>query len=98
LVAFADPTPARNSDIRFVPRATEGDPGKRSTTMNYVMGAVTVLLLILITIFSIQNLESIDLSFLVWSISVPKALLILGIYVLGMVSGWGVVELVKQVF
>ena len=66
--------------------------------MNYVIGTVAVLLLIVVAIFSIQNLESINLSFLVWSMSVPKVLLILGIYVLGMVSGWGVVEFVKQVF
>jgi uncharacterized integral membrane protein len=66
--------------------------------MNYVMGTVAVLLLIVVVIFSIQNLEAIDVSFLVWSMSVPKFLLILGTYVLGMASGWGLVELVKQAF
>jgi putative membrane protein len=66
--------------------------------MNYVIGTVAVLLLVVVVIFSIQNLEAIDVSFLVWSMSVPKFLLILGTYVLGMASGWGLVELVKQVF
>jgi len=66
--------------------------------MNYVIGTVAVLLLVVVVIFSIQNLEAIDVSFLVWSMSVPKFLLILGTYVLGTVSGWGLVELVKQAF
>jgi putative membrane protein len=66
--------------------------------MNYVIGTVAVLLLVVVVIFSIQNLEAIDVSFLFWSMSVPKFLLILGTYVLGTVSGWGLVELVKQAF
>jgi uncharacterized integral membrane protein len=66
--------------------------------MNYVMGTVAVLLLVVVAIFSIQNLEAIDVSFFVWSMSVPKFLLILGTYVLGTVSGWGLVELAKQAY
>jgi len=66
--------------------------------MNYVMGTVAIVLLIVVVIFSIQNLEAIDVSFFVWSMSVPKFLLILGTYVLGTVSGWGLVELAKQAF
>jgi putative membrane protein len=66
--------------------------------MNYVIGALAVLLLIVVVIFSMQNLEAIDVAFLVWSMSVPKFLVILGTYVLGTVSGWGLVELLKQAF
>jgi putative membrane protein len=65
--------------------------------MNYVIGTIAVLLLVVVAIFSIQNLEAINVSFIVWSMSVPKSLLILGTYFLGMVSGWGAVELAKQV-
>jgi hypothetical protein len=32
-----------------------------------------------------------------WSISIRKIFLILGTYVLGMLSGWGVVEVAKRV-
>lgn len=64
--------------------------------MNYVSSALAVILAIIVIIFSIQNLTSVDVSFLVWSMSVPKVLLILGTYVLGMFSGWGLVALVKS--
>ena len=70
----------------------------RSKTMRYVTGSIAVLLLGAILIFSIQNRTAVDVSFLLWSVSIPKVFLILGTYVLGMVSGWGLLELVKRSF
>jgi uncharacterized integral membrane protein len=64
--------------------------------MKYVTGTLTVVLLLVVIIFSIQNREAIDVSFLLWSLSIPKIFLILGTYLLGMLSGWGAVELVKR--
>jgi lipopolysaccharide assembly protein A len=64
--------------------------------MKYVTGTLTVVLLVAVMIFSIQNREAIDVSFLHWSLSIPKIFLILGTYLLGMLSGWGAVELVKR--
>jgi uncharacterized integral membrane protein len=66
--------------------------------MRYVTGALAILLLVLILIFSIQNRTAVDVSFLMWSFSTPKIFLILGTYLLGMVSGWGLVELLKRAF
>lgn len=66
--------------------------------MKNARGAVAVLLLILVTIFAIQNREPMDVSILTWSISMPKVFLILGTYVLGMISGWGLVALVRRSF
>jgi putative membrane protein len=66
--------------------------------MRYVTGALTVILLLLVLIFAIQNRANIDVSFLFWSFSAPKVLLILATYILGMLSGWGVVELIKRAF
>ena len=66
--------------------------------MRYVTAAIAILLLILVVIFSFQNRESADVVFLAWSVSMPKIFLILGTYVLGMLSGWGLVELVKAVY
>ena len=57
--------------------------------MRYVTGALAVVLLIAVLIFAIQNRETVGVSFLVWSLSIPKVFLILGTYVLGMLSGWG---------
>ena len=64
--------------------------------MRYVTGAIAILLLLAVLAFSIQNRESVGVSFLSWSTSLPKIFLILGTYVLGMVSGWGLVALLKR--
>ena len=63
--------------------------------MRYVIGVVVGVLLLAILIFAIQNLAAVDVSFLVWSINIPKVVVILGSYVLGMVTGWGLVEVIK---
>jgi uncharacterized integral membrane protein len=64
--------------------------------MRYVTGALGLLLLLLVVVFALQNLEGVPVSLLAWSVTIPKVLLILGTYVLGMVSGWGLVELLKR--
>jgi uncharacterized integral membrane protein len=46
----------------------------------------------------VQNHASVDASFLHWTMSMPKVFRILGTYVLGMLSGWGLVELIKRLF
>lgn len=64
--------------------------------MKYVTGTLAVLLFLLIVIFSLQNLEVVEVSLLTWSTKVRKIFLILGTYLIGMVSGWGAVELIKR--
>ncbi|MCX7399375.1 MAG: hypothetical protein NT138_17055 [Planctomycetales bacterium] len=64
--------------------------------MNYVTGAVGVLCLIVVGVFAIQNLASVEVTFIVWTASVSKIVLILGTYFLGMLTGWGLIELVKR--
>jgi len=64
--------------------------------MRYVTGALAILLLLAVLVFAIQNRETVGVSFLAWSFSIPKIFLILGTYVLGMLSGWGAVELMKR--
>jgi uncharacterized integral membrane protein len=65
--------------------------------MRYVTGAAAILLFLLVAIFAFQNRDAMDVTFLAWSLSMPKVFFILGTYVLGMLSGWGLVELVKAV-
>ena len=65
--------------------------------MRYVTMTLAIALLLAIGIFAIQNLPRVDVSFLFWSFSMPKTVLILVTYFLGMVTGWGLVELVKMV-
>jgi uncharacterized integral membrane protein len=51
-----------------------------------------------IGIREVQNHASVDVSFLQWTMSVPKVFRILGTYVLGMLFGWGLVELIRRLF
>ena len=65
--------------------------------MRYVVAAVWTLLLVILVI-SVQNRASVDVSFLLWSVNLPKVFLILGTYLLGMHSCWGLVGLIKRAF
>jgi uncharacterized integral membrane protein len=66
--------------------------------MRYVTGAIAVLLCLLVLVFSFQNREAVNVSFLSWSMSLPKIFLILGTYVLGMATGTGLVAMLKRAF
>lgn len=66
--------------------------------MRYVTGAIAAVALIAIAIFAVQNLSAVEVSFLVWSVSISKCVVILGTYLLGMVSGWGLIEVIKRLF
>lgn len=65
--------------------------------MRYVTTAFLILLSLVVLAFAVQNREPVEVAFLMWSISIRKIFLILGTYVLGMLSGWGVVEVAKRV-
>jgi uncharacterized integral membrane protein len=64
--------------------------------MKYVTGTIAVLLFITFLIFSIQNLDIVDVRLLTWSLQTRKVFLIMGTYLLGMLTGWGAVELAKR--
>jgi uncharacterized integral membrane protein len=64
--------------------------------MHYFTMALAAIALVAIAIFSVQNLEAVDISFLAWSMTISKCLVIIGAYLLGMISGWGLVGLFKR--
>jgi uncharacterized integral membrane protein len=66
--------------------------------MSYVKGILAVVLLLLVLIVALQNRADVDVAFLLWTFRSPKILLILGTYLLGMFSGWGLLELIKRAF
>jgi uncharacterized integral membrane protein len=66
--------------------------------VRYVRIAIAILLLLAIIIFAAQNLQSVKVSFLKWSVNAPQVFVILGTYILGMITGWGLVELLKRSF
>ena len=66
--------------------------------MRYVKGALSVLALLAMIIFSLQNLAVMDVSFLGWSMSIPKFMVIVGTYVLGMITGAWLFDFLKMLF
>ncbi len=64
--------------------------------VRYVKITIAVLLLVAITVFAVQNRESVNVSFLTWSVQAPQVFVILGTYLLGMITGWGLVEFLKR--
>jgi lipopolysaccharide assembly protein A len=64
--------------------------------MRSITGVISVVLLIAVLVFAIQNRETVGVSFLAWTMSIPKIFLILGTYVLGMLSGSGLLVLLRR--
>ena len=55
--------------------------------MRYLHIFLIVLLILVVVIFAAYNIESVVISFLGWSASLPLALLVVGVYILGMFTG-----------
>lgn len=53
-------------------------------------------LLALVTVLVVQNLNLVQVRFLAWSVSLPLALLIAALYLLGMLSGRSLLGLVRR--
>ncbi len=66
--------------------------------MRYIKGSLAILALLAILTFSIQNLESIDVSFLSWSLKIPKFIVIVATYILGMITGAWLFDFLKHLF
>ncbi|MFA7568224.1 MAG: LapA family protein [Alkalispirochaeta sp.] len=43
---------------------------------------------IIIFIFAIQNVESVDYTFLAWTLIAPRAVVVIGTFIVGLFSGW----------
>lgn len=63
--------------------------------MRYVYLALILLVTTAVLTFKIQNLDSVTVSFLSVSATMPVSLLVVLVYVLGMMSGGFVVKLVR---
>ncbi len=64
--------------------------------MRYVYIVLLLVLAAVIVIFSIQNTETVTVSFLTWSTSLPRFAVVIGAYVLGMASGGSVAGFVRH--
>ncbi|MHB1228430.1 MAG: LapA family protein [Desulfurivibrionaceae bacterium] len=63
--------------------------------MRYINIAIIVLALAIIAIFKLQNLETVTISFLTVSLTLPASLLILLVYLLGMLTGSSLLALIR---
>lgn len=48
----------------------------------------TFSLLGLVVLFTLQNVAEVELSFLIWTFKMPRAVLVFAILVIGIVAGW----------
>jgi len=52
-----------------------------------IKAIVTLLLISMAAIFAIQNATAVDIKFLFWSLSIPRALLVVALLVAGFMAG-----------
>ncbi|WP_024326126.1 lipopolysaccharide assembly protein LapA domain-containing protein [Thioalkalivibrio sp. AKL19] len=64
--------------------------------MRYVYTLLIIVFVAVVAIFAVQNLRLVTLNFLTLYVTLPLALLIVGIYLLGLVSGGALVALLKR--
>ena len=71
-----------------------GIPGAPAVRTFYAI--VLLMLLAVVLVFAVENQQAVSVRFLNWSMSTSKALLVVGAYVLGMMSGATVVGLFNR--
>jgi uncharacterized integral membrane protein len=64
--------------------------------MKYLHLLLIILLTVVVLIFTVQNLELVTVAFLNAQITLPRAVLVVIIYVLGMFTGGFVLSLIKS--
>lgn len=64
--------------------------------MRIVSTALILLFAIGVLVFCLQNLDAVTVSYLGWHLSIPLAVLVLLVYVLGMFTGWGLVSFLRR--
>jgi uncharacterized integral membrane protein len=64
--------------------------------VRYVYIALIVVFTAIVLMFKVQNFDTATVSFFSFSITLPVALLLIGVYVLGMVTGGALLALLKS--
>ncbi len=65
--------------------------------MRYVYIALIVVISAVVLLFKFQNLENVTVTFLTMSITIPISLLVIGIYILGMLTGGSLYAFFKSI-
>ena len=64
--------------------------------MRWVNLAVIILFAVSISIFAVQNLETVTVTFLAYSLRAPFAVLVFGVYVLGALTGGNLFAVLRR--
>lgn len=65
--------------------------------MRYLYIALIVIISAFVLLFKFQNLENVTVSFLTMSITIPISMLVIGIYILGMLTGGSLYAFFKNI-
>lgn len=61
---------------------------KDSPMRTALRNVLVIILLGVLVVFVVQNVATVEVNFLVWNVSLPRAILYLIIFALGAVVGW----------
>ena len=64
--------------------------------MRVIHAAILILFAVAIGVFCVQNMETVAVDYLGWSVSLPLPGLVLLIYLIGMISGWAVLSYLRH--
>ena len=64
--------------------------------MRWIHLAIVILFVVAIAIFAIQNHQAVTMTFLGFSLSAPIAVLTIGVYVLGAITGSSLFALIRR--
>jgi putative membrane protein len=64
--------------------------------MRSILAIILLAFLVTIGIFAVQNTQAVEVRFLNWILNAPFALLAIGIYLAGMLSGGSVVAFLRR--
>ncbi len=63
--------------------------------MRILLGLILLIFLAAVGLFAVQNTQPVTVAFWSWGVTAPMALLAIGAYLLGMISGWNVVAFLR---
>jgi lipopolysaccharide assembly protein A len=69
---------------------------REEVPVRWIHLAIVVLFIAAIVIFAIQNMQVIRMAFLGFSVRAPIALLVIGVYVLGAITGGSLFALIRR--
>jgi uncharacterized integral membrane protein len=61
-----------------------------------LLSIILFIFVVALVTFVIQNTHNVEIRFLGWNREAPMAVVSLGLYLLGMLSGWGVISFLKK--